>query len=223
LPPSSVSQENHGKKKILLAFVILALVGISFLTWLHWRSIGEGQSTLHAYPIILNPDGSGTSSILEHIDKSLIGYTTHLTDKDLSQYPAIDEAITGKRYRFRGFLRWAGWIPVMNMCLPGSISFPNMKGSLTSFLCRSVELIMGLLRVGRARRWGVGIPPVRAGMWIWGNPGPLRPRISLFSGPGNQVFSKSSHLPPIFSYFPVGEKQAGMAQLQQRIAGGIGL
>jgi len=99
------------RKEILLAFVILAVIGISFLTWLHWHSVGDGQSTLSAYPVTLNPDGSGTSSILEHVDTSLIVNATHLTGRDLSRYPAIVEAITGKRDTFRGFSKMGGVNP----------------------------------------------------------------------------------------------------------------
>jgi hypothetical protein len=96
------------RNTITYILIVIAVIGITFLTWLHWYSIGEGQSTLQVYPIILNPDGSGTSSIQEYIDKSLIVNATHLTDKDLSQHPAIAEAITGKRDTFRGFSKIGG-------------------------------------------------------------------------------------------------------------------
>jgi len=96
------------RNTITYILIVIAVIGITFLTWLHWYSTGEGQSTLHAYPIILNPDGSGTSSILEHVDKSLIVNATHLNDRDFSQYPAIAEVITGKRDTFRGFSKMGG-------------------------------------------------------------------------------------------------------------------
>lgn len=96
------------RKTIAIILVVLAFIGISFLTWLNWYSIGEGQATLRACPITPNPDGSGSSWVLEHIDKALIVNATHLTDKDFSQYPAIAEAITGKRTTFRGFSKMGG-------------------------------------------------------------------------------------------------------------------
>lgn len=96
------------KKTIAIILVILAVIGIYFLTWLNWYSIGEGQATLHAYPITLNPDGSWSSGVMEHIDKALIVNATYLTEKDFSQYPAIAEAITGKRTTFRGFSKMGG-------------------------------------------------------------------------------------------------------------------
>jgi hypothetical protein len=96
------------RKTIACIIVVIAVIGIFFLVWLHGYGISESQSTLHAYPIILNPDGSGTSSILEHVDKSLIGNATHLSEKDFSQYPAIAEVITGNRNADRGFSNFGG-------------------------------------------------------------------------------------------------------------------
>lgn len=96
------------RKTIAIILVVLAVIGISFLTWLHWHSISDGQATLRAYPITLNPDGSASSPIQEHINKSLIVNATRLTDNDFSQYPAIAEAITGKRTTFRGFSKMGG-------------------------------------------------------------------------------------------------------------------
>lgn len=99
------------KKKVLLGLIVLAICILAGLCYLSWFSMQEGQSTLHAYPITINPDGSGTSSIMEHVDKSLIANATHLSDKDFSQYPAIAEAITGKRNAGRGFSKIGGVDP----------------------------------------------------------------------------------------------------------------
>lgn len=96
------------KKNVLVGLTVIAVSILACLSYLSWFSVQEGQSTLHAYPIILNPDGSGTSSILEHVDKYLIGNATHLSEKDFSQYPAIAEVITGKRNADRGFSKFGG-------------------------------------------------------------------------------------------------------------------
>lgn len=99
------------KKKVLQVLIVLVVCILAGLCYLSWFSIQEGQSTLHAYPIILYPNGSGTSPIMEHVDKSLIANATHLSDKDFTQFPVIAEAITGRRDVDRGFSKIGGVTP----------------------------------------------------------------------------------------------------------------
>jgi len=108
---------NH--KKILAAFIVFCVCLFAGYHYLTWHSTAEGQSTLRAYPVTLSPDGSGTSSIMEHVDRTLIENATHLTDNDLSQYPAIAEVLTGERKTGRGFLSMGG------MTTPERQEFPK--------------------------------------------------------------------------------------------------
>lgn len=96
------------KKNIVIIIVVIALLLLSFMTWMHLHSLGEGQSTLHAYPITVYPNGSGTSTIAEFVDKIQIENATHLTENDFAEYPAIGEVLTGKRSVFRGFSKIGG-------------------------------------------------------------------------------------------------------------------
>jgi len=108
---------NH--QKILTAFILLCICLFAGYLYLTWYSTTEGQSTLRAYPVTLSPDGSGTSFIMEHVDKTLLGNATHLTASDLSQYPAIAEVLTGERTTGRGFLSIGG------MTTPEQQEFPK--------------------------------------------------------------------------------------------------
>jgi hypothetical protein len=99
------------KKKLIIFIVVIGLVFLTFVTWLHWYGIQEGQATLHAYPVTLYPNGSGTSSMGEFIDKTRIENATHLTDADFTAYPAIPEVLTGERSAFRGFSKMGGVAP----------------------------------------------------------------------------------------------------------------
>jgi len=99
------------KQKILISIIAIAAIFLVFLTYLNWFGVQEGQSTLHAYPITVFPNGSGTSSILESVDKTLIENATHLTEKDLTEYPAIAEVLTGQRSPDRGFSKLGGVAP----------------------------------------------------------------------------------------------------------------
>jgi len=91
---------------IVIAGIALFILGSGI--WLHGYGISEGQSTLSAYPITLYPNGSGTSSVSEYIDKTLLENATHLTDGDFLQYPALREVMTGERSFSRGFSKMGG-------------------------------------------------------------------------------------------------------------------
>jgi hypothetical protein len=95
-------------KKKVIAIVVIGLFFLTCMVWLHWHGVQDGQSTLHTYPITLYPNGSGTSSIAEFIDKTSIGNATHLTNADFTAYPAIAEVLTGERSVFRGFSKMGG-------------------------------------------------------------------------------------------------------------------
>jgi hypothetical protein len=91
------------KQKILVSIIVIAVFLIACMLYLNWHGIQESQSTLHAYPVTVFPNGSGTSSIQEYVDKMLIENATHLTEADFSEYPAIAEVLTGQRSISRGF------------------------------------------------------------------------------------------------------------------------
>jgi len=96
------------KQKILIGITVIFVLILAFIMYLNWFGIQEGQSTLYAYPITLFPNGSGTSSISESIDKTLIENATHITDKDFREHPAIAEVLTGERSFSRGFSKKGG-------------------------------------------------------------------------------------------------------------------
>ena len=99
------------RKKIIAGVVIIAAIILAVMTYLSWFSVQEGQATLEAYVITINPDGSGSSTIMANVDKTLIGNATHVTEQDLSQYPALAEVLTGERAGNRGFARMGGVSP----------------------------------------------------------------------------------------------------------------
>ncbi|PKL58903.1 MAG: hypothetical protein CVV34_00550 [Methanomicrobiales archaeon HGW-Methanomicrobiales-5] len=101
----------ENKQKIQICIIIIVVFFLGFLAYLNWFGIQEGQSKLSAYPITVFSNGSGTSSILESVDKTLIENATHLTEKDLSEYPAIAEVLTGERSFTRGFSKVGGVAP----------------------------------------------------------------------------------------------------------------
>jgi hypothetical protein len=123
---------NH--KKILTAFIILGVCLLLGYLYLTWHSTSDGQSTLRAYPITLSPDGSGTSSIMEYVDRTLIENVTHLTDNDLSQYPAIAEVLTGEHKTGRGFLSMGGMTTSERQMFPKKYFVSEYDGNYYIFL-----------------------------------------------------------------------------------------
>jgi len=121
-------------KKILAAFIILGVCLLSGYLYLTWHSTTDGQSILRAYPITLNPDGSGTSPIMEYVDRTLIENATHLTDNDLSQYPAIAEVLTGERNGGRGFLSIGGMTTGESQAFPKKYFISEYDGKYYIFL-----------------------------------------------------------------------------------------
>jgi hypothetical protein len=121
-------------KKILMAFIILGACLLSGYLYLTWHSTTDGQSTLRAYPITLSPEGSGTSSIMEYVDRTLIENATHLTDNDLSQYPVIAEVLTGERKTERGFLSMGGMTTGERQAFPKKYFVSEYDGKYYIFL-----------------------------------------------------------------------------------------
>jgi len=99
---------ERNKIVFVIIIAIIALFILGFGIWLHWYGISEGQSTLSIYPITLYPNGSGTSSVSEYIDKTLIDNAAHLTEKDFSEHPALGEVFAGERSVTRGFSKVGG-------------------------------------------------------------------------------------------------------------------
>lgn len=98
------------KNRIAIIIVIIGLLFLTFMIWLHWYGIQEGQSTVHAYPVTLFPNGSGTA-MQSLIGTSEIERAVHISERDLSEYPALREIFTGERSLFRGFSKIGGVTP----------------------------------------------------------------------------------------------------------------
>lgn len=93
------------RNKIL---ILIALVILLLPLYIHWHGIIAGQSTLHVYPVTIQPDGSGTAPFFGAIDSNQIENATHITNIDFSEYQALAEVFTGQRSVLRTFSKTGG-------------------------------------------------------------------------------------------------------------------
>jgi hypothetical protein len=71
---------------------------------------------------------------MEYVDRTLIENATHLTGNDLSQYPAINEVLTGERKSPRGFLSMGGMTTGERQAFPKKYFVSEYDGKYYIFL-----------------------------------------------------------------------------------------
>jgi hypothetical protein len=88
--------------------ILIALVILLVPLYIHGHGIIAGQSTLHVYPVTIQPDGNGTAALYGEINSVQISNAVHITDKDFSEHPALAEVFTGQRSILRTFSKTGG-------------------------------------------------------------------------------------------------------------------